>query len=108
MIVPGLLGGGVGSRLWPVSRKLLPKQFLCLMNDDSSLMQDTWKRVAPMPQCAQPIVVCNEEHRFLAAEQLRDEMREAGLTTEWVPFRGGHEIPMPVLEGLGRFLSTIR
>ncbi|MFA9470627.1 MAG: alpha/beta hydrolase [Deltaproteobacteria bacterium] len=43
-----------------------------------------------------------------AAEQLRDEMREAGLTTEWVPFRGGHEIPMPVLEGLGRFLSTIR
>ena len=45
---------------------------------------------------------------FGAAEQLRDEMREAGLATEWVPFRGGHEIPMPVLEGLGRFLSTIR
>ncbi|MDH3653702.1 MAG: hypothetical protein OEN21_05490 [Myxococcales bacterium] len=43
---------------------------------------------------------------FQAAEQLRDEMREAGLSTEWVPFRGGHEIPMPVLEALGRFLST--
>ena len=43
---------------------------------------------------------------FQAAEQLRDEMREAGLSTEWVPFRGGHEIPMPVLEGLGRFLSS--
>lgn len=43
---------------------------------------------------------------FEAAEQLRDEMREAGLSTEWVPFRGGHEIPMPVLEALGRFLST--
>jgi len=42
---------------------------------------------------------------FQAAEQLRDEMRAAGLSTEWVPFRGGHEIPMPVLEGLGRFLS---
>jgi phospholipase/carboxylesterase len=44
---------------------------------------------------------------FQAAEQLRDEMREAGLTTEWVPFRGGHEIPMPVLEGLGRFLQAL-
>jgi phospholipase/carboxylesterase len=43
---------------------------------------------------------------FQAAEQLRDEMRESGLSTEWVPFRGGHEIPMPVLEGLSRFLST--
>ena len=43
---------------------------------------------------------------FEAAEQLRDTMREAGLSTEWAPFRGGHEIPMPVLEGLGRFLST--
>jgi phospholipase/carboxylesterase len=42
---------------------------------------------------------------FQAAEQLRDEMREAGLSTDWIPFRGGHEIPMPVLEGLGRFLS---
>jgi len=42
---------------------------------------------------------------FEAAEQLRDAMREAGLSTEWIPFRGGHEIPMQVLEGLGRFLS---
>lgn len=44
---------------------------------------------------------------FEAAEQLRDEMREAGLSTEWVPFQGGHELPMPVLEGLSRFLSGI-
>jgi phospholipase/carboxylesterase len=43
---------------------------------------------------------------FEAAEHLRDEMRKAGLSTEWVPFRGGHEIPMPILEALGRFLST--
>jgi phospholipase/carboxylesterase len=43
---------------------------------------------------------------FQAAEQLRDEMRDCGLSTEWVSFRGGHEIPMPVLAGLGRFLST--
>jgi len=44
---------------------------------------------------------------FQAAEQLRDEMRDAGLSTEWVPFRGGHEIPMEVLEGLGRFLAGL-
>ena len=44
---------------------------------------------------------------FRAAEQLRDEIRDAGLATQWVPFRGGHELPMPVLEGLGRFLSDV-
>ena len=43
---------------------------------------------------------------FQAAEALRDEMRNAGLSTDWVPFRGGHEIPMQVLEGLSRFLSA--
>jgi phospholipase/carboxylesterase len=44
---------------------------------------------------------------FEAAEQLRDAMRAAGLSTDWVPFRGGHELPMPVLEGLSRFLSQL-
>lgn len=43
---------------------------------------------------------------FQSAEQLRDAMRDAGLSTEWVPFRGGHEIPMPVLDALGRFLRS--
>ena len=43
---------------------------------------------------------------FQAAEQLRDTMRDAGLAAEWVPFRGGHELPVPVLAGLGQFLST--
>ncbi len=44
---------------------------------------------------------------FQAAQDLRDTMRAAGLTTEWIPFRGGHELPMPVLEGLARFVSEI-
>jgi phospholipase/carboxylesterase len=43
---------------------------------------------------------------FGAAEELRDEMRQAGLSTDWAPFRGGHELPMQVLEALSRFLST--
>lgn len=44
---------------------------------------------------------------FDAAEELRDAMRDAGMSTEWVPFRGGHEIPIPVLDGLSRFLSGL-
>lgn len=44
---------------------------------------------------------------FEAAERLRDTMRAAGLQTEWIPFRGGHEIPMPVLDGLARFLRGL-
>lgn len=68
MIVPVILSGGSGTRLWPLSRKLFPKQFINLIND-TTLFQDTILR---LPQgLSDPIVICNEEHRFLAAEQLR-------------------------------------
>lgn len=64
-----LLSGGSGTRLWPLSREAYPKQFLALAGEDS-LLQDTWRRAAPLTSAA-PIVVANEEHRFLVAEQLR-------------------------------------
>ena len=64
-----LLSGGSGTRLWPLSREAYPKQFLPLAGEDS-MLQATWRRVAPIAPSA-PIVVANEEHRFLAAEQLR-------------------------------------
>ena len=64
-----LLSGGSGTRLWPLSRKAYPKQFLALAGE-ATMLQDTWQRVAPLAGSA-PIVVANEEHRFLAAEQLR-------------------------------------
>jgi mannose-1-phosphate guanylyltransferase/mannose-6-phosphate isomerase len=64
-----LLSGGSGTRLWPLSREAYPKQFLPLAGDDS-MLQATWLRVAPIAP-SPPIVVANEEHRFLAAEQLR-------------------------------------
>jgi mannose-1-phosphate guanylyltransferase/mannose-6-phosphate isomerase len=64
-----LLSGGSGTRLWPLSREAYPKQFLALAGDDS-MLQATWLRVAPIAP-SPPIVVANEEHRFLAAEQLR-------------------------------------
>ena len=66
---PVLLSGGSGTRLWPLSREAYPKQFLALAGDDT-MLQATWHRVAPLSTGA-PIVVANEAHRFLAAEQLR-------------------------------------
>jgi mannose-1-phosphate guanylyltransferase/mannose-6-phosphate isomerase len=66
---PVLLSGGSGTRLWPLSREAYPKQFLPLTGEDT-MLQATWRRVAALADVA-PIVVANEEHRFLAAEQLR-------------------------------------
>ena len=68
-LLPVLLSGGSGTRLWPLSRELYPKQFLPLVGE-RTMLQDTWLRVASIADAA-PIVVANEEHRFLAAEQLR-------------------------------------
>lgn len=67
---PVLLSGGSGTRLWPLSREAYPKQFLPLAGEDT-MVQATWLRVAPIAGAA-PIVVANEEHRFLVAEQLRE------------------------------------
>ena len=67
---PVLLSGGSGTRLWPLSREAYPKQFLALAGENT-MLQDTWQRVAGLAGGATPIVVANEEHRFLAAEQLR-------------------------------------
>ena len=66
---PVILSGGSGTRLWPLSREAYPKQFLPLAGDDT-MVQATWRRVAALADLA-PIVVANEEHRFLVAEQLR-------------------------------------
>ena len=68
-ITPVLLCGGVGSRLWPVSRQGRPKQYLNLIGEQS-MLQQTLVRLNGLEQ-TDPIVVCNEEHRFLVAEQLR-------------------------------------
>ena len=73
---PVILSGGVGSRLWPLSRSLFPKQLLALAGDDS-LIQDTARR-AMGPEFAAPTIVCNVEHRFLIAEQ----MRAAGIAPQ--------------------------
>jgi len=65
-----LLSGGSGTRLWPLSREAFPKQFLPLTGAHS-LLQATWLRVRDLPGVGAPLVVANEEHRFLVAEQLQ-------------------------------------
>jgi mannose-1-phosphate guanylyltransferase/mannose-6-phosphate isomerase len=77
MLIPVLLSGGVGSRLWPLSRESFPKQFQDLTSD-LSMLQETAARVDGLSDVAPPLVVCNEEHRFLVAEQFRNEKRSAG------------------------------
>ncbi len=69
-IVPVILSGGAGSRLWPLSREAFPKQLLPLTSE-RSLLQETAERIADRDMFADPIVVCNAEHRFVIAEQLR-------------------------------------
>ena len=71
MIVPVILCGGSGTRLWPLSREQFPKQFLPLVGE-FTLLQLTVKRLNNRLSDCKPIILCNEEHRFLVAEQLRE------------------------------------
>ncbi|KQB52589.1 mannose-1-phosphate guanyltransferase [Pseudomonas endophytica] len=70
MLLPIIMAGGSGSRLWPLSRQLNPKQFLPLADANMSMLQATLQRLDGL-NAALPRLICNEQHRFLAAEQLR-------------------------------------
>lgn len=69
MILPIIMAGGTGSRLWPLSRELFPKQFQTLYGQ-TTMLQATVLRLQGL-ECLPPLVICNEEHRFIVAEQLR-------------------------------------
>lgn len=69
MITPIIMAGGTGSRLWPLSRELYPKQFLKVFGEQS-MLQQTIARLSGLEHKA-PVLICNEEHRFIAAEQMR-------------------------------------
>lgn len=70
MIIPVVLAGGSGTRLWPLSRSLYPKQFMQLV-DPTTLLQSTLLRLRTLQDVCPPIVLCNEDHRFIVAEQMR-------------------------------------
>lgn len=74
-VTPVILCGGSGTRLWPLSRSGFPKQFLCLTGNESLFQQATRRLAAlgaPDINVSHPYIICGEEHRFLALEQLRE------------------------------------
>ncbi len=71
-IVPVILAGGTGSRLWPLSRKSFPKQFLNLLDDEYTMLQKTYKRIENLNDICRPIIICNEEHRFIVGHQMKE------------------------------------
>ena len=86
-MIPVILSGGAGTRLWPLSRQLFPKQFHALMGE-KTLIQDTVLRVQSLAGAQKPVLLCNEDHRFMTAGQLD----EAGITAT-------HIILQPVARG---------
>ncbi len=78
MIVPVILSGGAGTRLWPLSRELYPKQLLPLVGE-RTMLQETVLRLEGLADLGAPLVVCNDAHRFMVAEQLR-EVEQAAET----------------------------
>ncbi|WP_429096022.1 mannose-1-phosphate guanylyltransferase/mannose-6-phosphate isomerase [Aeromonas media] len=81
MILPVVMAGGSGTRLWPLSRTLFPKQFLSLTSE-ATLLQETLQRLSPLVH--QPaFIICNQEHRFIVAEQLRKgNLQHSGIALE--------------------------
>jgi mannose-1-phosphate guanylyltransferase/mannose-6-phosphate isomerase len=71
MLIPVILSGGSGTRLWPLSRELFPKQLLPLVGD-RTMLQETATRLQGLEDLGAPVVVCNESHRFMVAEQLME------------------------------------
>ncbi|HEY5102833.1 MAG TPA: sugar phosphate nucleotidyltransferase, partial [Steroidobacteraceae bacterium] len=81
MLIPVILSGGAGTRLWPLSRELYPKQLLVLTGH-RTMLQDTALRLEGL-EASPPIVVCTDAHRFLVAEQLRQlEVRPSAIVLE--------------------------
>ena len=81
MIIPVILSGGSGTRLWPLSRQHAPKQLLPLL-DSQSLLQTTATRLDGLDDIAEPLLVCNESHRFVVAEQVRQLDRQGTIMLE--------------------------
>ncbi|RPG57644.1 MAG: mannose-1-phosphate guanylyltransferase/mannose-6-phosphate isomerase [Flavobacteriales bacterium TMED235] len=71
-IIPVILAGGTGTRLWPLSRKSFPKQFLNLLDDEYTLLQRTYQRIENLDDISRPVVICNEEHRFIVGHQMKE------------------------------------
>jgi mannose-1-phosphate guanylyltransferase/mannose-6-phosphate isomerase len=102
MLIPVILSGGSGTRLWPISRRNLPKQFLSLAGSNT-LFQQTVRRASGLPDAAAPIVVASDDHRFLAAEQLQElGVSDASILLEPVARNTAPAIAVGALQALAR------
>lgn len=97
-MIPVIMAGGSGTRLWPLSRTAYPKQFLALTGE-TTMLQQTLARLDCLT-VAKPIVICNEEHRFLVAEQLRQQGAVADILLEPVGRNTAPAIALAALEAL--------
>ena len=102
ILVPVVLSGGSGTRLWPLSREKYPKQLLPLIGDDS-LLQATVRRMEGMAdvQLGAPLVVCNEEYRFIIAEQLRLMETKGSIVLEPVGRNTAPALTLAALAAVG-------
>jgi mannose-1-phosphate guanylyltransferase/mannose-6-phosphate isomerase len=102
MLIPVILSGGSGTRLWPLSRELHPKQLLPLVGE-RTMLQDTVARLAGVPDVAAPVVVCNDSHRFMVAEQLRElRMPPSAIVLEPLGRNTAPAVAVAALLALGR------
>jgi mannose-1-phosphate guanylyltransferase len=100
MFIPVIMAGGAGSRLWPLSRQLNPKQFLTLVDAEHSLLQATIKRLDGL-DIALPCLICNEQHRFIIAEQLRQlKIEQASILLEPVGRNTAPAIALAAMQAL--------
>jgi mannose-1-phosphate guanylyltransferase/mannose-6-phosphate isomerase len=100
-LLPVILSGGSGTRLWPLSREQYPKQLLPLVGDDS-LLQATVRRLDGLPALGEPLLVCNEDHRFVVAEQVRLLGRQGNVMLEPVGRNTAPALTLAALWALGR------
>jgi mannose-1-phosphate guanylyltransferase len=105
MITPVIIAGGSGSRLWPLSRKLMPKQFLKI-SSDNTMIQETVLRLAGLEITA-PLTICNEEHRFIVAEQLREINALGTILLEPVGRNTAPAIALAALSELAKYNDPI-
>ncbi|MTB67303.1 mannose-1-phosphate guanylyltransferase/mannose-6-phosphate isomerase [Providencia sp. wls1943] len=99
MLLPVIMAGGSGSRLWPLSRSLYPKQFISLTSK-KTMLQETIARLKNVEH-QPPLLICNEEHRFIVAEQLRQEnFKHSGIILEPVGRNTGPAIALAAIKAM--------
>ncbi len=101
-IIPVILSGGAGTRLWPLSREMYPKQLLALTSK-RTMLQETALRLAGIQGTGDPIIVCNEAHRFTVAEQIRElNLKTAAIMLEPVGRNTAPAVALAALKALER------